>query len=223
MPNWKKLIVSGSSASLNDLTVATTVTASSFSGDGSGLTNISTDVAEVATVTDTFTSVTSKIVSHNFNTKNVLVIVYNDSDEQILPSLITTNTANQVTVSFDANTSGRVVVAKGGHIVSGSAQNSDLLQSEPGSYYLNYSNFTSIPGGLISGSAQIVTLTRYEQDISGSTQYTITHGLNEDYPLVQIYDTSKVQVLPGEIKATNSSTVELTFDSNFTGKVVVKK
>ena len=172
MPNWKKLIVSGSSASLNDLTVATTVTASSFSGDGSGLTNISTDVAEVATVTDT---------------------------------------------------SGRVVVAKGGHIVSGSAQNSDLLQSEPGSYYLNYSNFTSIPGGLISGSAQIVTLTRYEQDISGSTQYTITHGLNEDYPLVQIYDTSKVQVLPGEIKATNSSTVELTFDSNFTGKVVVKK
>ena len=223
MPNWKKLIVSGSSANLNDLTVTTTVTAASFSGDGSGLTNINTDVADVATVTDTFTSVTSKIVSHNFNTKNVLVTVYNDSDEQILPSLITTNSTNQVTVSFDSNTSGRVVVAKGGHLVSGTAQNSDLLNNQSGSYYLNYNNFSSIPTGLISGSAQIDNLTRYEENISGNTQYTINHGLNEDYPVVQVYDTGKVQVLPGEIKATNSGTVELTFDSNFTGKVVVKK
>jgi|SaaInl47_10m_RNA_FD_contig_61_1009214_length_1533_multi_2_in_0_out_0_2 hypothetical protein len=141
MPNWKKLIVSGSSANLNDLTVTTTVTAASFLGDGSGLTNL----------------------------------------------------------------------------------NTDLLNNQSGTYYLNYNNFSSIPTGLISGSAQIDNLTRYEENISGNTQYTINHGLNEDYPVVQVYDTDKVQVLPGEIKATNSGTVELTFDSNFTGKVVVKK
>lgn len=292
MPNWKKLIVSGSSANLNDLTVTTTVTAptltgsllrldengtglrmtnigafdnssgdfrifstqdlilstngsngvaitidkdtkaadfvgaitaSAFIGDGSGLTNISTDVADVATVTDTFTSVTTKVVSHNFNSKNVLVTVYNDSDEQILPSLITTTNTNQVTVSFDSNTTGRVVVAKGGHLVSGTAQNSDLLDDQNGTYYLNYNNFNSVPSGIISGSAQIDNLTRYEENISGNTSYTINHGLNEEYPVVQIYDTSKVQVLPAEIKATNNGTVELTFDSNFTGKVVVKK
>jgi len=48
MPNWKKLIVSGSDASLSSLTVTNEVTASSytgsfsgsFSGDGSDLTNI---------------------------------------------------------------------------------------------------------------------------------------------------------------------------------------
>ena len=45
MPNWKKLVVSGSDAHLNSLSVAENVTASSFtgsfSGDGSQLTNLS--------------------------------------------------------------------------------------------------------------------------------------------------------------------------------------
>jgi hypothetical protein len=48
MPNWKKIIVSGSDATLSSLTVTNQVTASfftgsftgSFSGDGSGITNL---------------------------------------------------------------------------------------------------------------------------------------------------------------------------------------
>ena len=51
MPNWKKLIVSGSDATLSSLTVTNQVTASSytgsftgsFAGDGSGLTGIDTN------------------------------------------------------------------------------------------------------------------------------------------------------------------------------------
>ena len=51
MPNWKKLIVSGSDAALSSLTVTNQVTASSytgsftgsFAGDGSGLTGIDTN------------------------------------------------------------------------------------------------------------------------------------------------------------------------------------
>jgi hypothetical protein len=45
MPNWKKIIISGSNAELNSLTVTTNITASfftgSFVGDGVSLTNIS--------------------------------------------------------------------------------------------------------------------------------------------------------------------------------------
>lgn len=41
MPNWKKLIVSGSDAALLNLNVTNAVTASAFVGDGSGLTGIS--------------------------------------------------------------------------------------------------------------------------------------------------------------------------------------
>ena len=67
------------------------------------------------------------------------------------------------------------------------------------------------------------SIARYDQAISGNSSYTITHNLNEDYPIVQIYDTDKHQVLPASITASNANTVDLEFDSNFTGRVVVKK
>ena len=203
MPNWKKIILSGSTASLSNISVDNAITASAFIGDGSALTNISAQVTEQATVTDTFTSVTSKAITHNFGTKNVLVSVFNSSDELILPaSTVTTNT-NVVTITFDEATTGRAVVAKGGHLVSGSAVLSGT--------------------GVFSGSAQIAAATRYEEDITGNTSYTITHNLNEDYPIVQVYDTNKFQVLPGIISASNANNVLIEFDSNFTGRVIVKK
>ena len=45
MPSWKKIVVSGSSAQLNSLNVDNAVTASGFKGDGSGLTNVSSNVS----------------------------------------------------------------------------------------------------------------------------------------------------------------------------------
>jgi len=44
MPNWKKIIVSGSDASLNNLNVGNSVTASFFKGDGSQITGIIANV-----------------------------------------------------------------------------------------------------------------------------------------------------------------------------------
>ena len=87
-------------------------------GDGSNLTNITVD--QNATVAATFTNQTSVATDHNFGTKNVLVQVYNSDDEQIIPATITSTTANRTTITFDTSTSGTVVIARGGHIVSGS-------------------------------------------------------------------------------------------------------
>ena len=141
---WKKIVVSGSSAELSNINVSNAVTASAYSGDGSGLTNLT--IAQVATITDSFTSQTTVATTHNFNTKNVQVQVYNDSDQLIIPATVTTTDADTVTVTFDSSTSGRVVVAKGGHIVSGSVE---------------FDNIANKPT-LLSGSAQIAS------DISGS-------------------------------------------------------
>jgi hypothetical protein len=88
----------GSSTKRWDNIYANDIDATSVSGDGSGLTNI--NVAMVATVANAFVSQTSVAVNHNFNSKNVTVTVYDDTDTLI--------------------TSGNIVVAKGGHIVSGS-------------------------------------------------------------------------------------------------------
>ena len=145
---WKKIVVSGSTAQLSTLNVDSTVEATQLSGshvgNGSGLTNLT--IAQVATVTDTFTSQTTVATSHNFDTKNVTVQVYNDSDQLIIPATVTTTDADTVTTTFDTSTSGRVVVAKGGHIVSGSVE---------------FANIANKPT-LLSGSGQIAV------DISGS-------------------------------------------------------
>ena len=186
-----------------DLEAQGAITASYFSGDGSALTNISAEVTQQATITDTFTSVTTKAITHNFGTKNILVSVYNDSDELIFPASTVTTNINVVTITFDSSTTGRAVVAKGGHLVSGSAI---LLGT-----------------GVFSGSAQIDAVTRYEETVTGNTSYNVTHNLNEDYPIVQVYDTNKFQTIPGIISASNANSVYIEFDSSFSGKVIIKK
>jgi len=70
MPNWKKLLTSGSAGNLSSLTVdntidASIVSASAFSGDGSGLSNLTTTVTQQATVEDSFTNQTSVATTHN--------------------------------------------------------------------------------------------------------------------------------------------------------------
>ena len=156
------------------------ITASFFKGDGSQLTNI--DVAQSATVIDTFTNQTTVAVSHNFGSKNVLATVYNSNDQQIFPASITTTDLNTVTVTFDVATSGRVIVGKGGHVVSGSIPFDNLLNvptlvsssnqvslasvdgfssysSSVSTRFDNltsdYTELTNIPSGIVSSSAQI--------------------------------------------------------------------
>jgi len=92
----------------------------SFTGDGSSLTGI--DVGEVTLKTDNFTSVTSKQVTHTFGTKDVNVTVYDSNDTLIIPASVTTTDTNTVDITFDTATTGRVVITKGGHIVTGSIQ-----------------------------------------------------------------------------------------------------
>ena len=130
----------------------------SFVGDGSGLTNVSSSIAEVATVSDTFTNATSKVVTHNFNTKNVIVTVYGDDDSYFIPNSIVTTNVNTVTVTFASAESGRVVVAKGGHIVQGvAADDSNLLDGQNAAYYLNYNNHTNTPTTITTSHANAIT------------------------------------------------------------------
>jgi hypothetical protein len=160
----------------------------SFQGNGSGLTGVQTSVVETATVVDSFSNETSLTVLHNFGTKNVIAYVYDSTDNLIIPASLVTTNENELDISFSQTTSGRVVVAKGGHIVSGS-----------------------------------IGLFTVREQVSGSSSYTVNHNLNEDYPIVQIYDTDKKQVIPAEITSSNSNQVQVEFNSVFNGTIVVKK
>lgn len=211
MPNWKKLIVSGSSAHLYNLDVTNAVTASYFVGDGSGLTNVNANVSDVATVSDTFTNTLSKIVTHNFGTKNIIVSVYDNNENQIIPATVNLTSTDTVTITFNQSTTGTVVVAKGGHIVSGSATDANNLGGQAPSYYLDYTNFTNIP------------VTSYRQSIEGSGPFTITHNLSEEFPVVQVYNINKEQVIPAKITSSSTNVVVLEFSAYISGSVVVTK
>ena len=113
------------------------ITASGYSGDGSGLVNLT--VTQNATIDDSFTNVTSYTVNHNFGSKNVIVQVYDTSDEMIIPASVDTSNPNTAVIDFGDTFSGRAVVARGGHIVSGS---------------IPFANLLEVPT-LISGSGQV--------------------------------------------------------------------
>jgi hypothetical protein len=218
-------IVTTNSQTTGSINVNGNVTASFFIGNGSQLTNLpAADVSQVATVTSSFDNQSTISVTHNFNTKNVLISVYETNDTQIIPSSVTLTNNNTATIVLSANHSGYIVVAKGGHIVSGSASDSTALNGQPGSYYLNYTNFTNIPSGIVSGSTQITNLTSYAVNVSDNSTYTITHNLNEEYPIVQAWNTStKRQELPSIIESTSVNALSVTFSGIFSGRIIVKK
>ena len=116
-------VVSSSAQTVANL-VGEDIVANSFSGNGAGLTGITVDQA--ATVSSTFTNVTSTTVSHNFDSRNVNIVVYDSDYKQIIPASVTLTTTNLATIEFCEATTGTVVVAKGGHIVSGSVAASSI-------------------------------------------------------------------------------------------------
>ena len=108
------------------LNISGSVTASYFVGDGSGLTNIEATISENATVTSSFTNTDTINVTHNFDTKNVIISVYDSDDSLIIPSEVNLTSNDVAQVVLSANDSGFVVVAKGGHLVSGSVGADDI-------------------------------------------------------------------------------------------------
>jgi hypothetical protein len=82
MPNWKKVVVSGSNAQLNQ------VTASYFKGDGTALTGVIADTANIS-IKEEGSSLTSQVSSIDF-----------------VGSVVTaTNSGNDITVSITSGTS----------------------------------------------------------------------------------------------------------------------
>ena len=137
------------------LSVSGSVTAISFVGDGSGLTNITVDQA--ATVKQSFTG-TTWTVSHNLNAPNPIVQAYDSNDYQIVPQSIRITDSDTVTITFPNSVTGYAVVAKGGHIVSGSIDADNISGfDEKVKTKLNLD-------GVFSGSAQ-VTL---QGDVTGT-------------------------------------------------------
>ncbi len=67
-----------------------------------------------------------------------------------------------------------------------------------------------------AGAARI-----HSASIEAQTDVTITHDLGTENVVVQIYDDAGMQTLPETCSITDEDNVRVTFDSAFTGKVVI--
>jgi hypothetical protein len=115
------------------------------------------EVSEVTTVTASFDNQSSISVPHNFNSRNVIVSVYDSSYSQLIPQTLTLTNQNSVDIVLSGNHSGHVVVAKGGHLVSGSVTT-----------IANFTELTNKPSGLVSGSSQLTSSYDTRYALSGS-------------------------------------------------------
>ena len=137
------------------------ITASYFSGDGSQLTNITVDQA--ATVQKAFSKSSTWVINHNFNTRNAIAQVFDTDGYQVIPQTLRHTNSNTVTITFESPRSGYAVVARGGHIVSGSIAANSVEGLDTA--ITNQANLL----GLFSGSAQITM----SGDVTGTAAGTI--------------------------------------------------
>ena len=230
MPNWKKLIVSGSDASLNSLTVATSVNAQSFTGSLFGTASWAeyTTTASFVTSSNVFgpfgpDSILSAsyaltasfalnvsdngfiytqgspsdtwIITHNLQTTVPLVQVYDSLYSQIIPSSVSASTANTVEVTFAYPVTGYAIISKGSGVSSTTSISSSYAVSASFATTASYASTVGF---------------NFEQ-ISPLDTWTINHNLNNRHPLVQIYDSGHLTVIPQSISGSTVNTSIVTF------------
>jgi hypothetical protein len=157
----QELVATNTSTAISgSINLTGAVTASAFVGDGSRLTNIS--VSQNATIQRSFTNSSTWVVNHNLDTPNAIAQVYDSNGYQIIPASLRHTNDNTITITLSSAQSGYVVVAKGGHIVSGSVDSSNV--SGLSDSITNQVNVL----GVFSGSAQITL----SGDVTGTANAT---------------------------------------------------
>jgi hypothetical protein len=76
-----------------------------------------------STVVQTFTNVNTASINHYLDSFNVITQVFDSNNNVIVPSNIKVQDSNTVKLTFASQRSGKVVIAKAGHIVQGTSEN----------------------------------------------------------------------------------------------------
>ena len=119
--------------------------------------------------------------------------MYLDDDSLIIPDSIVTTDVNTVNITLDQARSGRVVVAKGGHLVSGSVI------------------------ATVEETATVV------DTFTSASSKSVIHNFGTKNVLTQVYLDDDTLIIPSSITTTDTNTVDITFDQAYSGRVVVGK
>jgi hypothetical protein len=148
------------------LNISGSITASYFVGDGSQLTNLT--VAQTATIKSEFTNSDTWSVEHNLDTANPIIQAYDSNNFQIIPATVQLIDNDNARLTFVGAESGYVVVAKGGHIVSGSVSADNIsgldgrIQTKLNAEGVFSSSAQITMGGDVSGTADAVVISQID-------------------------------------------------------------
>ena len=114
MPSWKKLIISGSDASLNSLISPKLTGSLHGNADTATTASYALNIGGVSGYKHTQSiSSATWTVTHNLGTLTPLITVYDANYDVILPNTITSQNSNETTIGFTYSTTGYVVVSAG--------------------------------------------------------------------------------------------------------------
>ena len=222
MPSWKKVIVSGSDASLNSINVATNVVAQSFTGSLFGTASFAVSASH-AILADSSSQATSAsfAISSSFatsasqaQTANTASYVLNAVSASFATSAlsasyaVTASHANFAISSSQATSASFVATASFSNTSTSASFATNALTA---SYALFAAN-----GGGGGGGGSAATHTQ----LTASTTWSFNHNLNSQTPLLQVYDLSYEQIIPNEVVSIDAFTSEIRFDYTQAGYAV---
>jgi hypothetical protein len=196
MPNWKKLIVSGSDANLNTLNIQTALTASGLNypdTDGSSGQAITTD-----------------------GSGNLSFTTISGGGSTDTGSLITTASAAGSTITFTKGDSSTFNVT-----IAASASSADaLVTASISGTTLTFEkgdastfNLTLPAGGGYGGES---ATSHHTQSIASET-WSFNHGLGNRIPVVTVYDNSHNVIIPNTVNAVDNDNLDIVFTTARTG------
>ena len=222
MPSWKKVIVSGSDASLNSINVATNVVAQSFTGSLFGTASfavsashaILADSSSQATSASFATSSSFATSASQAQTANTASYVLNAVSASFATSAlsasyaVTASHANFAVSSSQATSASFVATASFSNTSTSASFATNALTA-------SYALFAANGGGGGGGGATVT-----HTQLTASTTWSFGHNLNTLTPLLQVYDLNYEQIIPNEIISINAFASEIRFDYTQAGYAV---
>ena len=237
MPNWKKLVVSGSAGNLSSLNVDTSISASVISANqftgslyGTASQAISSSYALTASyaanVPQTASYALSALSSSYALTASYVSAIPDQGFNFAQATGSTTWTINHNLNTFtplvDVYDSiyNQLIPAS---VSSINANTTQITFSTAQAGYAIISKGSGI-SSQIAISASFATTASYAASVgvnfvqsSPSSTWTIVHNLNNKHPLVQIYDSNDATIIPQSIVGTSTSTVTVIFSTSISG------
>lgn len=162
------------------------------------------------------TASTTWVFEHNLGGTYVTMDVYDGNNNIIIPQNINATDADTLTITFSVPTSGHAVATVGGGLpaISASFANYTLQVNSQGTAAAwqasSSSSFAVSASYAVTSSYASAAGFNFEQS-SPSNTWTINHNLNNLHPLVQVYDSSNVVLIPQSISSSNSNTTIISF------------